>query len=56
MGAMMGQGGAPNLQDMMKGAGQEKDKGRSRDKGKSKSAESDETIDVNKMLEGLLGR
>lgn len=52
----MGQCGAPNLQDMMKGAGQEKDKGRSRDKGKSKSAESDETIDVNKMLEGLLGR
>ena len=56
MGAMIGQGGAPNIQDMMKGSGQEKDKGRSRDKGKSKSAESDETIDVNKMLKGLLGR
>jgi hypothetical protein len=56
MGAMMGQGGMPNIQEMMKGAGQEQDKGRSREKAKSKSAESEETIDVNKMLKGLLGR
>ena len=56
MGAMMGQGGMPNMQEMMKGAGQEQDKGRSREKAKSKSAESEETIDVNKMLKGLLGR
>ena len=58
MGAMMGQGGMPNMQEMMKGAEQEPAKGqsRSRDKAKSKSAESEETIDVNKMLKGLLGR
>lgn len=58
MGAMMGQGGMPNIQEMMKGAEQEPAKGqsRSRDKAKSKSAESEETIDVNKMLKGLLGR
>jgi len=56
MGAMMGQGGVPNIQEMMKGAGQEQDQGRSRDKAKSKSAESEETIDMNKMLKGLLGR
>ena len=58
MGAMMGQGGMPNMRDMMKSAEQEpaKDQGRSREKAKSKSAESDETIDMNKMLKGLLGR
>ncbi|MEO5955092.1 MAG: hypothetical protein ABIR36_05280 [Nitrospiraceae bacterium] len=56
MGAMMGQGGMPNIQEMMNGTGQEQDTGRSRDKAKSKSAESEEPIDVNKMLKGLLGR
>ncbi|MDO8356742.1 MAG: hypothetical protein Q7U76_10170 [Nitrospirota bacterium] len=58
MGAMMGQGGMPNMRDMMKSAEQEpaKDQGRSREKAKSKSAESDEIIDMNKMLKGLLGR
>ncbi|MCE9537164.1 MAG: DUF4412 domain-containing protein, partial [Nitrospirae bacterium] len=58
MGAMMGQGGMPNMREMMKSAEQEpaKAQGRSRDKAKSKSAESDESIDMNKMLKGLLGR
>lgn len=58
MGAMMGQGGMPNMRDMMKSAEQEpaKSQNRSRDKAKSKSAESEESIDVNKMLKGLLGR
>lgn len=58
MGAMMGQGGMPNMRDMMKSAEQEpaKDQRRSRDKAKSKSADSEETIDMNTMLKGLLGR
>ena len=56
MGAMMGQGGAPNIQEMMKNAGREKDKRRSKDKGPSKDDEDGEAIDAGKMLKGLLGR
>jgi len=56
MGAMMGQGGAPNIQEMMKNAGREKDKRRSRDKGPSKDDEDGEAIDAGKMLKGLLGQ
>lgn len=50
MGAMMGQGGAPNIQEMMKGTG------RGKDKEQGKSEEGEEAIDMNKMLKGLLGR
>lgn len=52
MGAMMGgggKGGAPNIQEMMKGRGKEKS-------GKSKGDEGDEGVDVNKMLKGLMGQ
>jgi hypothetical protein len=52
MGAMMGgggKGGAPNIQEMMKGRGREKG-------GKSKGSEGEEDIDVNKMLKGLMGQ
>ena len=56
MGAMIGQGGAPNIQEMMKNAGREKDKRRSQEKGPSKGDEDGETIDAGKMLKGLLGR
>ncbi|MDH4187522.1 MAG: DUF4412 domain-containing protein, partial [Nitrospira sp.] len=44
MGALMGQGGAPNIQEMMKGAG------------RSKGKEGEDAVDMNKMLKGLLGR
>ena len=50
MGAMMGgggRGGAPNIQEMMKG----RDRG-----GKGKSESGDEGVDVNKMLKGLMGQ
>jgi hypothetical protein len=56
MGAMMGQGGAPNIQEMMKNAGREKDKRRSRDNAPSKGDDGDEAIDAGKMLKGLLGQ
>ena len=56
MGAMMGQGGVPNIREMMKGAGSEKNRGQGRDKGPNKGAEDDEAIDAGKMLKGLLGR
>ena len=51
MGAMMGggKGGAPNVQEMMKGMGREKS-------GKGKGGEGEENIDVNKMLKGLMGQ
>jgi hypothetical protein len=50
MGAMMGgKGGVPNIQEMMKGGGKERG-------GKSKGDEGDESIDVNKMLKGLMGQ
>ncbi len=52
MGAMMGgggKGGAPNIQEMMKGRGKERG-------GKSKDDEGDENVDVNKMLKGLMGQ
>jgi hypothetical protein len=52
MGAMMGgmgKGGAPNVQEMMKGRGREKG-------GKGKGGEGGEDIDVNKMLKGLMGQ
>ena len=50
MGAMRGgggRGGAPNIQEMMKG----RDRG-----GKGKSESGDEGVDVNKMLKGLMGQ
>ena len=53
---MMGQGGAPNIQEMMKNAGREKDKKRSRDNAPSKGDEVGEAIDAGKMLKGLLGQ
>lgn len=56
MGAMMGQGGAPNIQEMMKNAGREKDKRRSRDNAPSKGDEVGEAIDAGKVLKGFLGR
>ncbi len=52
MGAMMGgggKGGAPNIQEMMKGRGKERG-------GKSKGGEGDENIDVNKMMKDMMGR
>lgn len=52
MGAMMGgggKGGAPNVQEMMKGRGKERGS-------KSKGDEGDEGVDVNKMLKGLMGQ
>ena len=56
MGALMGQGGMPNLGEMMKQAEQEQEKPRSRDRSRGKSADSEESIDVNKMLKGIFGR
>jgi hypothetical protein len=53
MGAMMGgggKGGAPNIQEMMKGRGKEKG-----GKGKGEAA-GDEGIDVNKMMKDMMGR
>jgi len=50
MGAMMGgggKGGAPNIQEMMKGRGRG---------GKGKGGEGDEGIDVNKMMKDMMGR
>ena len=52
MGAMMGgggKGGAPNIQEMMKGRGKEKDS-------KGKGEEGDEGMDINKMMKGLMGK
>ena len=59
MGAMMGRGGMPNLDEMMKNAGQEraKEKRSSRSNSGSKSQESETpAAEVNKMLKGLFGR
>ncbi len=58
MGAMMGQGGMPNLDEMMKNAGEERQKGKrpARESSRSKPAESDSPVDVNKMLKGIFGR
>ncbi len=56
MGAMMGQGGAPNIQEMMKNAGRDKDKRRSRDKEPSKSDDGEGAIDAGKVLKGFLGQ
>ena len=59
MGAMMGQGGMPNMEEMMKNAGQEraKEKRSSRSNSGSKSQESETpAAEVNKMLKGLFGR
>ena len=59
MGAMMGQGGMPNMEEMMKQAGQEraKEKRSSKSSSGSKSQESETpAAEVNKMLKGLFGR
>ena len=58
MGAMMGQGGMPNLDEMMKNAGEERPRERrpARESSRSKPAESDSPVDVNKMLKGIFGR
>ena len=59
MGAMMGQGGMPNIEEMMKQAGQEraKEKRSSKSSSGSKSQESETpAAEVNKMLKGLFGR
>jgi hypothetical protein len=58
MGAMMGQGGMPNLDEMMKNAGEDRprEKRPAQENNRSKSAESDNPIDVNKMLKGIFGR
>jgi hypothetical protein len=58
MGAMIGKGGMPNIREMMKQAEreQEQDQRPSRDKNRSKSAESEESLDMGKMLKGLFGR
>jgi hypothetical protein len=56
MGALMGKGGMPNIGELMRQAEQEQDKPRPRDKRPSKSTESDDSIDVQKMLKGLFGR
>ncbi|MEK6801851.1 MAG: hypothetical protein AABZ34_04190 [Nitrospirota bacterium] len=58
MGAMMG-GGMPNMDDMMKNAGQERarEKRPSRSSSESKSQDSETPAgEVNKMLKGLFGR
>ncbi|MEK6633138.1 MAG: hypothetical protein AABY94_07455 [Nitrospirota bacterium] len=62
MGAMMGQGGMPNIREMMRAGEQEpvqekeKDKPRGRERTKPKSDEDESPVDVNKMLKGLFGR
>ncbi|MEQ1656198.1 MAG: hypothetical protein ABL960_10900, partial [Nitrospira sp.] len=58
MGAMMGKGGMPNLDEMMKNAGEERPRERrpARESSRSKPAESDSPVDVNKMLKGIFGR
>ena len=58
MGAMIGKGGMPNIREMMKQAEREpeQDQRPSRDKNRSKSAESEESLDMGKMLKGLFGR
>ncbi|SPP64217.1 hypothetical protein [Nitrospira lenta] len=58
MGAMMGQGGMPNLDEMMKNAGDErpKEKRPAKESSRSKPAESDSPVDMNKMLKGIFGR
>ncbi len=58
MGAMMGQSGMPNLDEMMKSAGEDRPKGKrpARESAGSKSDESDSPVDMNKMLKGIFGR
>jgi len=58
MGAMMGQGGMPNLDEMMKNAGEDrpKEKRPTRDNTRNKPAESDSPVDMNKMLKGIFSR
>lgn len=56
MGALMGKGGVPNIGELMRQAEHEQDKSRPREKRPSKATESDDSIDVQKMLKGLFGR
>lgn len=58
MGAMMGPGGMPNLEEMMRNAGQEQsgEQRRSRPDRGNRSGDSEAPPDMNKMLKGLFGR
>ncbi|MFO0730670.1 MAG: hypothetical protein U0231_18710 [Nitrospiraceae bacterium] len=58
MGAMMGQSGMPNLEEMMKGAREEQPRERrpSRERSERKTSEEEAPVDMNKMLKGLFGR
>lgn len=58
MGAMMGKGGMPDIQEMMKNPEQEqpREKRPARSSSGSKSTESESPVDVNKMLKGIFGR
>jgi hypothetical protein len=58
MGAMMGKSGMPNVRELMKQAEQDQEQPQrpSRERGQSKQAESEEPLDVGKMLKGLFGR
>ena len=58
MGALIGQKGMSNLDEMMKNTGEERprEKRPARENDRSKPTESDSTVDVNKMLKGIFGR
>lgn len=55
MGAMMG-GGMPNIRELMKQAEQEPDKPSPVDKSPRQNQDSDDSINVQKMLKGIFGR
>lgn len=58
MGALMGKGGMPDLGELMKQSGQEQEpeKRPSRGQSRNKSADSEDSLDMGKMLKGLFGR
>jgi hypothetical protein len=56
MGAMMGMGGMPNMEDMKKNARQRQPAGKQPREGQAGESLGDQMPDMNKMMKGLFGK